>query len=189
MGKIGIKNLSSADGYLLVSTLFFMLFSAFFSHSMIQITANHISQMNQLTDAYLAKSALKMSENIIVEESEANNFPENGWVKTSVGSIEIKRRTQKEMYHYSLLLITENGTPYSSEFSIDFMDEDDIEEDSNKDNETDVDNETIIDNSNEKDSDDDQNDNDEVDETDIGNNENMNNNDDDVTDLNEDLDD
>ena len=106
-------NFKSEKGYLLVSTLFFLIFSAIFAGSMIRISGIQILQYNQLTTAYEAKAALNMSETILLDHLETNETINNGEMNTSVGKITISSENQTEGIMYHLNLTTSKGLNFA----------------------------------------------------------------------------
>lgn len=105
----------SEKGYLLVSTLFFLVFSAIFAGSMIRISGIQILQYNQLTTAYEAKAALNMSETILLEHLESNETLNNGEISTSVGEIVITSAPQLEGTMYLLIFTNKRGLNFTKE--------------------------------------------------------------------------
>lgn len=116
-GRIGAR-LTSEKGYLLLSTLFFLMFSGLFAQSMIKVSSNHIIQLRQLVMAYEAKSALNLSAEMLLQEINENNLPEKGVLKTSEGNIVITSKSSKEERVYVLSLKTNNSSQYKKELIV-----------------------------------------------------------------------
>lgn len=105
----------SEKGYLLVSTLFFLVFSAIFAGAMVRISGIQILQYNQLTTAYEAKAALNMSETILLEHLESNETLNNGEISTTAGKVVITSFPQMEGTIYQLILTTKKGLDFTKE--------------------------------------------------------------------------
>ncbi len=103
------------EGYVLISTLFFLMLSGLFSHSVIQVSSNHLLQLRQLTTAYEMKTALNMSEAILQGEFEKGKVPLEGSIHTSAGEVKIKGKKQNEQVTYNFTLLRENGDTYRKE--------------------------------------------------------------------------
>lgn len=112
-GRSNRINFTSEKGYLLVSTLFFLVFSAIFAGSMIRISGTQILQYNQITTAYEAKAALNLSETILLEHLETNETLSNGEISSSVGKIMISGHNQTGGTMYHLDLTTTKGLKFS----------------------------------------------------------------------------
>lgn len=110
--------LKSEKGYLLISTLFFLMFSGLFAQSMIKIVGNQMIQFRQISSAYQAKSALNMSKELLRQEINKNDIPNGGTINTSMGPVIIKREERKEEYTFELILIINSGEQYSDDFTI-----------------------------------------------------------------------
>jgi len=111
-------NLASNKGYLLLSTLYFLVLSGLFSSSIIQVSGNHIIQLKQLATGYEAKSALNMSKQILEEEIQTNDIPTEGVVETSLGDVSIAREETDDIYTFTLTLTTTSGTKYSDDLQV-----------------------------------------------------------------------
>lgn len=103
------------DGYVLISTLFFLILSGFFSHSAIQVSSNYVIQLRQVGMGYEAKAALNMSEELLVHELEGRSEPVEGTIFTSVGQVNIKGKKQANQIVTQLSLIKESGDTYKKE--------------------------------------------------------------------------
>lgn len=115
------KKWKGEEGYLLVSTLFFLIFSGLFSHSIMQLTSNNLRQLNQFANAYQAKAALEMSAALLKDEMEDDYYPKNGRVETSVGTILIRRKGAEEEYHYTFSLKDKQDTTYTKDMTVKIM--------------------------------------------------------------------
>lgn len=111
-----LAHFKSEQGYLLISTLFFLMFSGLFSHSIIKISGNQIMQLRQFSTSYHAKGALNMSEELLKTYIEENNdIPEQGQIKTSIGNVEINKESE-ELFQLTITL--ENNQEISKDVSI-----------------------------------------------------------------------
>lgn len=110
--------LTSEKGYLLLSTVFFLMFSGLFAQSMIKVAGNHVIQLRQLSGAYEAKSALNISEEILLQETRENELPVEGLIKTSEGRVSIKSKVNENEYLYTLTLTTNNGAQFSKDLIV-----------------------------------------------------------------------
>lgn len=110
--------LTSEKGYLLLSTVFFLMFSGLFAQSMIKVASNHVIQLRQLSSAYEAKSALNISEEFLLQETRENEFPAEGLIATSEGPVVIKSKVNENEYLYTLTLTTNNGAQYSKDLIV-----------------------------------------------------------------------
>lgn len=111
-----LTDFKSEKGYLLISTLFFLVFSGLFSHSMIKISGNQIMQLRQFSTAYKAKGAMNIGEELLKTYlEEENEPPERGQIRTSVGDIFIKKKSDVS---YQLLLTLNNGANFSREVKV-----------------------------------------------------------------------
>lgn len=116
--RIRMKKIMNEDkGYVLISTLFFLMLSGLFSQSMIQISSNYVIQLRQVSTAYEAKAALTMCGEIVVKEQEGQSKPVKGTISTSVGEVNIQSKKQAEQIISQLTLIKENGDVYTKEVS------------------------------------------------------------------------
>lgn len=102
----------SEHGYLLVSTLYFVVFSALFTQSMIKIASNQMMQLNQLSHSYQAKAALNIGKELLKQQTDEGAYPLSGKVKTSIGVIDITQVEAVNGISYHLLLTSEFGTTY-----------------------------------------------------------------------------
>lgn len=112
------RDLKSEQGYLLVSTMIFLIFSGLFAQSMITISGNHLIQLKQITASYQARTSLNMAKEILLQEIDEGSFPETGLVQTSIGDIEITPGEDEGEIYYLLILQTDSGTTYSDQISI-----------------------------------------------------------------------
>lgn len=108
-------NIRNEEGYLLISTLFFLLFSSIFTVSMIRISGNQILQYNQLTIAYESKAALNMAENLLLEYVNEHGPVKEGSVQTSIGEINLSVVDESKGITYLLTLEGDTGYNYSKE--------------------------------------------------------------------------
>lgn len=108
-------NIRNEEGYLLISTLFFLLFSSIFTASMIRISGNQILQYNQLTIAYESKAALNMVENLLLEYVNEHGPVKEGSVQTSIGEINLSVVDESKGITYLLTLEGDTGYNYSKE--------------------------------------------------------------------------
>ena len=108
-------NIRNEEGYLLISTLFFLLFSSIFTASMIRISGNQILQYNQLTIAYESKAALNMAENLLLEYVNEHGPVKEGSVQTSIGEINLSVVDESKGITYLLTLEGDTGYNYSKE--------------------------------------------------------------------------
>lgn len=113
-----MKKLANENGYLLVSTLFFLLFSGLFAQSAFQIASNQVIQLQQLTNSYQARTALNMSETILRNELENESIPLNGKVVTSLGDVFITKVEANENLEYELTMTLANGASYTKTTTI-----------------------------------------------------------------------
>lgn len=112
----------------MVSTLFFVLFSALFAQSMIKIVSTQMIQLNQLTNSYQAKAALNMGKRILIQEIEEHSYPSSGEIYTSIGRIEMSQQEIGNGRWYELTLITKTSMIYTDRIFFEIIDEEDIEE-------------------------------------------------------------
>lgn len=126
-----LAHFKGEQGYLLISTLFFLMFSGLFSHSIIKISGNQIMQLRQFSTSYHAKGALNMSEELLKTYIEENNdIPEQGQIKTSIGNVEINKESEKL---FQLTITLENNQEISKDVSIKTnKSEEDLEKDEGK---------------------------------------------------------
>ncbi len=111
-----MKELFKKDrGYVLISTLFFLMLSGLFSHSVIQISSSYLLQLRQLSTAYEGKAALNMSKSLLQQELENNHFPTSGSVQTSAGTVKIAGTKDSEQMIYHFTLTKGNGETYQKE--------------------------------------------------------------------------
>ena len=116
MNKKRLTYIKSEQGYLLISTIFFLVFSGLFSHSLIRISGNQIMQLRQFKTAYEAKAAMNMGEVLLEDYMEEENIsPKKGKIKTSVGDINIKKKSE---INYQLTITLENGEIFSKEIKV-----------------------------------------------------------------------
>lgn len=103
------------DGYVLISTLFFLLLSGLFSQSVIQVSSNYVTQLRQVNVSYEAKAALNMSERLLLQELEGQVTPIDATISTSAGEVKIKGRIESNQIISKLTLVKENGNTYLKE--------------------------------------------------------------------------
>lgn len=106
-----LVSLRSEKGYVMLSTLFLLVLTGIFLQSVIKISANYIIQLNQLSTAYQAKTALNMSEKILGDYIIENNdtFPEQVELLSSVGKIMI---TKNRNDSYDATITQPNGVAF-----------------------------------------------------------------------------
>lgn len=131
-----MKKLANENGYLLVSTLFFLLFSGLFAQSAFQIASNQVIQLQQLTDSYQARTALNMSETILRNELENESIPLNGKVVTSLGDVFITKVEASEALKYELTLTLANGASYTKTTMVETDEETPVDEEETEEVET-----------------------------------------------------
>lgn len=103
-------------GYLLLTTLFFLVLSGLFSHYLIRISANQILQYRQFSTSYQAKGTLNMSEKLIRDYIKSSGkTPARGFIHTSLGEIKVDRLSDQK---YLLTIVLENGLEFSKESKI-----------------------------------------------------------------------
>lgn len=107
------KIFTNENGYLLVSTLFFLVFSGVFAQSLFMISRNHLIQQQQLSNAYQAKATLNMSESVLLNEINQGGIPNNGVIKTSHGTVNITNVEKEDSYQYELVIQLQNGMTYT----------------------------------------------------------------------------
>lgn len=111
-----LEYFKAEQGYLLISTLFFLIFSGLFSHSIIKISGQQIMQLRQFATAYEAKGALNMSEELLKNYIDKNKeYPKQGHIKTSIGNIEIKQQSKE---FFQLIITLENGIKFSRDVKV-----------------------------------------------------------------------
>lgn len=113
-----IKKLKGNQGYVLISTLFFLLLSGLFSHSIIQLSSNYLLQLRQVSSAYEAKAALNMSASLLQKEFKEGKHPSEGNIRTSAGQVHITSVEQAEQINYTLQLTKGNGEIFEKEVSL-----------------------------------------------------------------------
>lgn len=122
-----ISMVNDENGYLLISTLLFLIFSGLFSHSIIKISTHQIVQLRQYSSAYQAKGALNMSEELLYKYIlENEDTPSSGRIKTSAGDIEMVKESDDK---FIFKLTLKNGVQYFKETKVDVKSQDiDVEE-------------------------------------------------------------
>ena len=131
-----MKKLANENGYLLVSTLFFLLFSGLFAQSAFQIASNQVIKLQQLTDSYQARTALNMSETILWNELENELIPLDGKVVTSLGDVFITKVKASEALKYELTLTLANGASYTKTTMVETDEETPVDEEETEEVET-----------------------------------------------------
>ena len=131
-----MKKLANENGYLLVSTLFFLLFSGLFAQSAFQIASNQVIQLQQLTNSYQARTALNMSETILRNELENESIPLNGKVVTSLGDVFITKVEASENLEYELTMTLANGASYTKTTMVETDEETPVDEEETEEVET-----------------------------------------------------
>ncbi len=101
---------------MLISTLFFLIFSGLFSQSLIKISGNHILQLQQISSAYEAKTTLNMSKELLRQQAATEEMPEKGSMITSAGTVLIERQETPAEFIFTLTLTTNTNMQYSDEF-------------------------------------------------------------------------
>ncbi len=117
------KRMTESDGYVLVSTLFFLMLSGLFAQSIIQISSNYVIQLRQVSIGYEAKAALNMCEELIVQKHEEETPSIKGTISTSVGVVDVQSKKQTDQIIYQLTLVKENGDIYKKEVSLPLSEE------------------------------------------------------------------
>lgn len=107
--------MTESDGYVLVSTLFFLMLSGLFAQSIIQISSNYVTQLRQVSIGYESKAALNMCEELIVQKHEEETPSIKGTISTSVGVVDVQSKKQTDQIIYHLTLVKENGDVYTKE--------------------------------------------------------------------------
>lgn len=110
--------LAAEDGYLLLTTLFFLIVSVIFTTSMIRISSSHILQYNQLSHTYQAKAAINISKSRLLKEIDKNVYPQTGVIKTSNGEVFITNRQTEDVIHYHFELAYKNGVTYRDDLIV-----------------------------------------------------------------------
>ncbi len=108
---------------MLISTLFFLIFSGLFSQSLIKISGNHILQLQQISSAYEAKTTLNMSKELLRQKADTEEIPEKGSILTSAGTVLVERQEAPAEYIFTLTLTTNTKTQYSDEFVLELPQE------------------------------------------------------------------
>lgn len=117
-----LKVLKDENGYLLISTLFFLIFSGLFSHSVIKISSHQIIQLRQYSSAYQAKGALNMGEELLKNYVQENNdVPTSGKINTSVGDI-VMMKESEDKFIFKITL--KNGITYFKNVEMDIKNSD-----------------------------------------------------------------
>lgn len=112
-----LKVLKDENGYLLISTLFFLIFSGLFSHSVIKISSHQIIQLRQYSTAYQAKGALNMGEELFKKYVQENDdVPTSGKINTSVGDI-VMMKESEDKFIFKITL--KNGITYFKNVKMD----------------------------------------------------------------------
>ena len=101
--------MTESDGYVLVSTLFFLMLSGLFAQSIIQISSNYVTQLRQVSIGYEAKAALNMCEELIVQKHEEETPSIKGTISDQI--------------IYQLTLVKENGDIYNKKVSLPLSEE------------------------------------------------------------------
>lgn len=101
----------------MLSTLFLLVLMGVFLQSVVKISANHIIQLNQLSSAYQAKTALNMSEKILKDYIIANNdqLPEKAEIASSVGDVEVLKNDKNG---YDAVITQKNGVQFKKEIEV-----------------------------------------------------------------------
>lgn len=125
--RIRLVSFQAEEGYLMLSTLFLLVLTGIFLQSAINISANYIIQLNQLSMAYQAKTALNMSERILHDyiTEHSNELPEQGELSSSVGNIKMTKKTKN---CYDAVLTQKNGVQTKKRIYLDRIDADENEE-------------------------------------------------------------
>lgn len=116
----------SEKGYLMLSTLFLLVLTSLLLQSVIKISTNHIIQLNQVSSAYQARTALNMSEKILETYIVDNDYELPGEIEisSSVGNIKIIKKINSE---YEAVITQKNGTQFAKEIVIEMPGNDDEE--------------------------------------------------------------
>src|SRR5699024_3457693 len=116
MNKKRLTYIKSEQGYLLISTIVFSVFSGLFSNSLIRISGDQIMQLRQFKTAYGSKAVMNMGEVLLEDYIEEEKIsPKKGKIKTSVGDINIKKKSE---INYQLTITLENGEIFSKEIKV-----------------------------------------------------------------------
>lgn len=101
----------------MLSTLLLLVLSGLVLQSIISISTSYIIQLNQLSSAYQAETALNMSERILSDYITENNYelPEQVDISSSAGKIRVIRKTTSE---YEAIIIQENGIEFRRKIEI-----------------------------------------------------------------------
>ncbi len=101
----------------MLSTLLLLVLSGLVLQSIISISTSYIIQLNQLSSAYQAETALNMSERILNDYITENNYelPEQVDISSSAGKIRVIRKTTSE---YEAIIIQENGIEFRRKIEI-----------------------------------------------------------------------
>lgn len=114
--QYGLSFLTDENGFLLISTLFFLLFTGLFSQSIIKISSYQIIQLRQYSSAYEAKGTLNMGEKLLIDYiTENQENPSSGRLKTSTGDIEMVKESDDK---YIFKITLKNGMIYFKEANI-----------------------------------------------------------------------
>lgn len=118
-----LTSLKSEEGYLMLSTLFLLVLTGLFLQGVIKISTNHIIQLNQISSAYQAKTALNMSERILKDYilENSDELPAKANISSSVGNIEIKKNTSND---YDAVITQNNGMQFNKTIKIDSLEDD-----------------------------------------------------------------
>lgn len=126
-----VAHFKGEQGYLLISTLFFLMFSGLFSHSIIKISGNQITQLRQFSTSYQAEGALNMGEGLLKTYIEENDdIPKQGQIKTSIGDIEINKQSE-ELFQLTITLGNNQKVSKDVQIIVD-KSEEDMERDEDK---------------------------------------------------------
>lgn len=101
----------------MLSTLLLLVLSGLVLQSIISISTSYIIQLNQLSSAYQAETALNMSERILSDYITENNYelPEQVDISSSAGKIRVIRKTTSE---YEAIITQENGIEFRRKIEI-----------------------------------------------------------------------
>ncbi len=93
--------------------------------SIIKISTHHIVQLNQISRAYQAKTALNLAENILKDEIiKEQALIKKAELSSSVGKILVVKDSDES---YQLTIITETGEKFTKNIGVDYLDKSDFE--------------------------------------------------------------
>lgn len=101
----------------MLSTLFLLVLSGILLQGTIKISANYIIQLNQISAAYQAKTALNMSEKMLKDYIVENNneLPSEVQLSSSIGYVQITKNKRDE---YEAVITHKNGVQFTKKITI-----------------------------------------------------------------------